>query len=104
MDEDTFLEVEAGATIVPSTGRLARVLTHEFHLQQKEQGRSVWKTPDILPLDAFLQRIWREWVMRGAQADCPQLLSSLQDQMVWDQVILQTPEVATLLQIPYSPT
>src|SRR5258708_21489369 len=100
MHEDTFLEVEAGATIITSSGRLARVLTHEFHRHQKEKGRSVWKTPDILPLDAFLKRIWREWVMRGTQPDCPALLSPLQEQMVWEQVIRQTPEGGSLLQIP----
>jgi ATP-dependent helicase/nuclease subunit B len=100
MHEGTFREVEAGATIITSSGRLARVLTHEFHRQQKEQGSSVWKTPDILPLDAFLKRIWREWVMRGTQPGCPALLSTLQEQMVWEQVIRRTPEGGTLLQIP----
>src|SRR5260370_26481560 len=98
--EDSCLKVEAGDTIFTSTVRVARVLTREFHLQQKEQGRSVWKTPDILPLDAFLKRTWREWVMRGTQPDCPALLSSLQEQMVWEQVIRQTPEGGSLLQIP----
>ena len=100
MHEDTFLEVEAGATIITSSGRLARVLTHEFHRYQKEKGRSVWKTPDILPLEAFLERIWREWVMRGTQPDCAALLSALQEQMVWEQVIRQTPEGGSLLQVP----
>src|SRR5258706_12032056 len=100
MHEDTFLEVESGATIITSGGRLARVLAHEFHRHQKEKGRSVWKTPDVLPLDAFLKRIWREWVMRGTQPDCPALLSPLQEQMVWEQAIRQTPEGGSLLQIP----
>jgi ATP-dependent helicase/nuclease subunit B len=100
MHEETFLEVEAGATIITSSGRLARVLTHEFHKHQKRSGLPVWKTPDILPLGAFLDRTWREWVFRGAQPDCPALLSPLQEQMVWEQVIHQTPEGGTLLQIP----
>jgi ATP-dependent helicase/nuclease subunit B len=100
MHEDTFLEVEAGATIITSSGRLARVLTQQFHRHQKEIGRSVWKTPDVLPLGAFLSRIWREWVLRGTQPDSPALLSQLQEQMVWEQVIRQTPEGSSLLQIP----
>jgi ATP-dependent helicase/nuclease subunit B len=100
MHEDTFLEVEGGATIITSSGRLARVLTQEFHLQQREMGRAVWKTPDILPLDAFLKRTWGDWVLRGARPDGPALLSPLQEQMVWEQVIRQTPEGGSLLQIP----
>jgi len=100
MHEDTFLEVEAGAAIITSSGRLARALTHSFHSHQKEMGRAVWNTPDILPLGAFLSRIWREWVLRGTQPDCPALLSPLQEQMVWEQVIRQSPEGGSLLQIP----
>jgi len=100
MHEETFLEVEAGATIITSSGRLARVLTHEFHLHEREMGRGVWKTPDILPLDAFLKRTWRDWVLRGARPDAPALLSPLQEQVVWEQVIRQTPEGGSLLQIP----
>src|SRR5882672_616593 len=100
MHEDTFLQVEAGATIITSSGRLARVLTHEFHLHQRGMGHAVWKTPDILPLDAFLKRTWGDWVLRGTRPDCPALLSPLQEQMVWEQVIRQTPEGGSLLQIP----
>src|SRR5882724_11735036 len=100
MHEETFLEVEAGATIITSSGRLARVLTHQFHARQKAIGRSVWKTPDILPLGSFLERTWREWVFRGTQPDCRALLNPLQEQMVWEQVIRQTPEGGSLLQIP----
>ncbi|HEY6390428.1 MAG TPA: hypothetical protein VIX89_04055, partial [Bryobacteraceae bacterium] len=100
MHEDAFREVEAGATIITSSGRLARALTHDFHLHQREMGRAVWKTPDILPLEALLNRIWREWVLRGARPDCPALLSPLQEQIVWEQAIAQTPEGGSLLQIP----
>jgi probable DNA repair protein len=100
MHEDIFLEVEAGATIITSSGRLARVLTREFHLHQRDMGRVVWKTPDILPHGAFLNRTWGNWVLRGARPACPALLSPLQEQMVWEQVIRQTPEGGSLLQIP----
>src|SRR5438552_16178772 len=100
MHEEIFLEVEAGATIITSSGRLARVLTHEFHAHQKDIGRTVWKTPDILPLEAFLDRTWRDWVFQGTEPDCPALLSPLQEQMVWEQAIRQAPEGGSLLQIP----
>ncbi len=100
MHEETFLEVEGGATIVTSSGRLARVLMHEFHASQKKIGRPVWKTPDVLPLGAFLERTWRDWVFQGRQPDCPALLIPLQEQMVWEQAIRQTPEGGSLLQIP----
>jgi ATP-dependent helicase/nuclease subunit B len=100
MHEETFLQVDAGATIITSSLGLARALTLDFHAHQSEIGRSVWQTPDILPIGAFLNRTWRDWVFRGAQPDCPALLGALQEQAIWEQAILQTPEGSSLLQIP----
>jgi hypothetical protein len=39
-------------------------------------------------------------VFQGGRPDCPALLNKLQEQMVWEQVIRQTPEGGSLLQIP----
>src|SRR5579864_8466169 len=100
MHEDSFRAIEAGATVVTASGRLARVLRQEFDFRQKALARSVWKTPDVLPLDAFLSRAWREWVLSGAMADSPALLDSLQEQFVWEQVIRESPEGESLLRIP----
>jgi ATP-dependent helicase/nuclease subunit B len=100
MQEDCFRAIEAGATVVTASRRLARVLRQEFDFRQKDRARSVWKTPDILPLDAFLGRAWRDWVLSGAQPAAPALLDALQDQFVWEQVIRDSPEGDSLLRIP----
>jgi probable DNA repair protein len=98
MLEDLFRSMEPGATIITGSRRLARVLKQGFHAYQREQGRSVWKTPDILPYDAFLGRAWREWVLRAES--CPTLLDTLQEQLVWEQVIRDSPAGEGLLRIP----
>jgi probable DNA repair protein len=100
MHEDSFRAIEAGATVVTASGRLARVLRQDFDFRQKADGRSVWRTPGILPFDAFLGRAWREWVLSGAAADAPGLLDPLQEQYVWEQVIRDSPEGESLLRIP----
>ena len=100
MHEDSFRAIEAGAAVVTASGRLARVLRQEFDFRQKADLRSVWRTPDILPFDAFLGRAWREWVFSGATADPPALLEPLQEQFVWEQVICDSPEGESLLRIP----
>ena len=100
MQQDCFRAIEAGATVVTASRRLARVLRHEFDFRQKELARSVWKTPDILPLDAFLGRVWRDWVLGGANPDSPALLDALQEQFVWEQVIRESSEGESLLRIP----
>ncbi len=100
MHEEQFRAIEAGATVVTASRRLARVLRRQFDLRQRAQGRAVWRTSDILPLDAFLSRAWRDWILSGAQADVPALLDSLQEQYLWEQVIRDSPHGDTLLRIP----
>src|SRR5690349_22761673 len=95
-----FRAIEAGGIVVTASRRLARVLRQQFDLEQKAQGRAVWRTPDILPLDAFLSRAWRDWVLSGAQTDAPALLDSLQEQYAWEQIILESPHGESLLRIP----
>jgi probable DNA repair protein len=100
MHEDSFRVIEASATVVTASGRLARVLRQEFHFRQKAEARSVWRTPDILPFDAFLGRAWREWILSGATAEAPAMLDPLQEQFVWEQVIRDSAEGESLLRIP----
>ena len=98
MHEGSFRAIESGATVITASRRLARVLTQQFHARQREQGRSVWNTPDILPLDAFLRRSWSNHVWRGEP--CGTLLDPLQEQVVWEQVIRESPAGDSLLRLP----
>ncbi len=98
MHEEVFRTLETGATLITANRRLARSFAREFHAWQAQQGRSVWRPPDILPLDAFLLRAWNHW--RGG-SDMPlTLLNPLQEQLVWEQVIRASPAGETLLRIP----
>src|SRR5712691_10158614 len=99
MHEEVFRALDESATIITASRRLARVLTHAWHSRQRALGSSTWSMPDILPLDAFLERQWRDWVLGGANDDCPRLLDPLQEQIVWEQIILESPAGETLLQI-----
>ena len=99
MLEEIFRAIQDGATLMTGSRRLARVLSRDFHARQREQGRSVWEHPDILPFDAFLDRAWREWLVR-ASGDTPVLLNSVQEQVVWEQVMRESPEGESLLRIP----
>ena len=98
MHESYFRAVESGGTVITASRRLARVLTQQFHAQQREMGRSVWNTPDILPLDAFLKRSWSNHVWRGDP--CGTLLDPLQEQVVWEEVIRESPAGDSLLRLP----
>jgi probable DNA repair protein len=100
MHEEIFRALESGGVLLTVNRRLARALTAEFHAYQTRHGRSVWRRPDILPLDAFLDRAWRDWAWRGSDSAALALLDPLQEQMVWEQVIRASPAGDSLLQIP----
>ena len=100
MHEEIFRALQDGATIITGSRRLARVLAREFHWMEAKRGRTVWNRPDALPLDAFLDRTWAEWLGRWADGSAPVLLGAAQEQMLWEQIIRESPAGASLLQIP----
>ena len=67
MHEEIFSALDGGATVVTATHRLARVLTENYYASEIARGRSIWNVPDILPLDAFLERRWRDWLLREGE-------------------------------------
>jgi ATP-dependent helicase/nuclease subunit B len=100
MHEEIFRALQEGATVITASRRLARVLANQFHAMEAARGRTVWNRPDVLPLDAFLDRTWREWLGRWADQNSPVLLDAPQEQMLWEQTIRESMEGASLLQIP----
>jgi ATP-dependent helicase/nuclease subunit B len=100
MHEEISRALENGATVITASRRLARVLTREFHGLETARGHRVWNRPDILPFEAFLDRAWSDWLWRGASGDAPLLLNAFQEQALWHRIIRESPEGASLLQIP----
>ena len=100
MHEEIFRALQEGATVLTAGRRLARVLARDFHSMQVERGRTVWNRPDVLPLDAFLDRTWGEWLGRYGDQSAPVLLDQAQELMLWERIIRESPAGATLLQIP----
>ena len=100
MHEEIFRALQKGASVLTAGRRLARVLAREFHSTEAERGHTVWNRPDVLPLDAYLDRTWGEWLARYADENAPILLDALQEQMLWEQIIRESPAGASLLQIP----
>ena len=63
--------------------RLARWLLLEQDEQKKKAGENAWETPPILPLSSWLQNVWLEsWPEKY-------LLSELQCEKIWEEIINQ---------------
>ncbi len=77
----------ARITVVTPNRRLARTLTAEFDGFQLGHNRSVWEAADILPFDAWVQRLWEEALYAEAGGALPLLLTGAQEQAIWEEVL-----------------
>ncbi|HWW87583.1 MAG TPA: hypothetical protein VNZ26_28485, partial [Vicinamibacterales bacterium] len=96
---EIFAALEQGAVLLTATRRLARVSRIEFTSWQRDRGRSFWKSPQILPLDAYIRRLWDNWLALGTHGFDDVLLTARQEALVWEQIIRESPEGESLLQI-----
>src|SRR5688500_6790382 len=77
----------ARITVVTPNRRLARTLTAELDAFQRGHNRSVWEAADILPFDAWVQRLWEEALYAEAGGALPLLLTGAQEQAIWEEVL-----------------
>jgi ATP-dependent helicase/nuclease subunit B len=80
----------AGITVVTPNRRLAQALRAEFDQFQHARGLRAWETADILPFEAFVQRLWEDALYSDLAADVPLLLSGAQEQALWEGAIAAT--------------
>ncbi|HEX2565827.1 MAG TPA: hypothetical protein VHL85_03135, partial [Burkholderiales bacterium] len=79
-----------GTTVVTPNTRLAQGLAAEFDAFQEANGLRVWEAPDILPLGAFVERLYEEALYSQAGAHLPMLLSPAQEDLLWREVLRQS--------------
>src|SRR2546427_7371782 len=80
----------ARITVVTPNRRLAQTLTLEFDAFQVAKGLAVWEAADILPYDAFVQRLWEDGLYSEVGAKLPLLLTPAQEQLIWEEVLSGT--------------
>ena len=86
-------ELLNGGVVLTATRRLARELHAQFDSAMRAGGSRLWATPRILPLSSWLEECWT----LSGQAEV--VLAPHQDRFLWQQVVLGSPEAASLLQI-----
>src|SRR5882762_1698241 len=87
----------ARITVVTPNRRLSRVLTSEFDSFQAAKGLAVWEAPDILPFGAFVERLWEDALYSELGDKLPLLLTPVQEQQLWQEVIASSREGKDLL-------
>lgn len=92
--------LKAGVTVVTPNRRLALVLKREFDHAQAASGLTVWDTADILPFSAFIERAYQDALYSARASEFPTLLTSSQEQALWEEIIRRSDVSEALLAIP----
>ena len=74
-------------TLITPNRRLAAFHKREFDRAQQQAGRLAWQSPDILPYPSWVERTWRDLSLRAETRVHPQLLDSVQSQLLWEQIV-----------------
>src|SRR5678816_2959136 len=75
----------ARITVVTPNRRLAQSLMGDFDARQAAGGLAAWEAPDILPLDAFVVRLWEDVLYSDREP--PLLLAAAQEQAIWEEIL-----------------
>lgn len=99
--ETVFSLLEQGTTLLTANQRLARNLQQAYAVHQHDRGLRAWPSPDILPLAAWLERQWNEYIDRAPPGGgrVPLLLNGYQEQALWARIIGDSPDGPALLHL-----
>jgi len=97
MDNTLSELISHGATIITPTQRLSRHLRYQYAASQLAQGKKAWETPDCLPWTAWCKRCFES--LSFQTEDKVSILSNLQQQWLWQEIIGHSKYKDQLLQI-----
>src|SRR6202165_6302089 len=89
----------ARVTVLTPNRRLAQALQRDFDREQLESGLAAWETADILPFNAFVERLWEDALYSDLAAQVPALLSPAQEQALWEDAIHATGHAERLFSV-----
>jgi ATP-dependent helicase/nuclease subunit B len=90
------LQQDPTTLVLTANRRLASQLMHTFQLAEEQAGRTVWKTPTILPLTSWLDNCYQELLERNCLQKL--LLQPYQALAIWEDIINQSTQENELLQ------
>jgi probable DNA repair protein len=76
-----------GVTVVTANNRLARHVALAFNRAQRAAGRGAWRSPDVIPWNAWLQQLWATAAFQQSAARQRTLLDEVQTRILWQQLI-----------------
>ncbi len=96
-DHLIFQAIDAHTTILTPNRRLAATLHKRYQAYQQSLQLDCWETPDILPVTTWLERLYAAYTVTSFAAE-PMLLSTAQERLIWESIVLDTQAHHLLLQ------
>lgn len=96
---DLFAQITPQTTVLTPNRRLSAAFAKNYAQWQLSQDKTCWPSLDILPLyPSWLERLWKEYTARTIE-ETLQLLTTHQEQILWEKILRDAPENESLLQI-----
>ncbi len=87
--------LRGGGIVIAASERAARALAAAYHRARRAEGLAAWPAPAIQHWDGFLRSAWHEHC-----ADDRLVLSALQEQSLWAEIVTRDKQHAVLLEGP----
>jgi ATP-dependent helicase/nuclease subunit B len=101
---ELFARLAAGhaarLSVVTPNRRLAQSLQRAFDRAQAARGRTSWESVDVLPFDAFVERLWDDALYSDIAPPVPLLLAPAQEQALWEEAVASSALGSALLAGP----
>jgi probable DNA repair protein len=92
---DPAAALAAGLTVLTPNNRLARTLIARHDDAMARQGKRTWPAGRALPWSAWLAVLWREALAEHVDAATVRLLSAVEADYLWQQVVDDDPALGT---------
>ena len=90
----------ARTSVVTPNLRLAAALGRDFDAHQIASGLAAWEAADILPLAAFVERLYEDALYSDLATRLPLLLTGAQEQELWEAALRASEWGEVLLAVP----
>lgn len=83
---DILQTLSADAVVLTPNQRLAKYLQNLYQQQQMKAGNTCWRSPQILPINIWIQQLWQDYTQHRF-AELPMVLNSTQETLLWQQIL-----------------
>ncbi|MGD8346632.1 MAG: PD-(D/E)XK nuclease family protein [Lysobacterales bacterium] len=95
--EELFIRLSEGVLVVTGNSRLARVLSGQYSQWRMARGESQWRSPRILPWNAWLDDVWEQAGLQGLHDSGFSVPNRQQLLSLWEQALDRSGKTGALL-------